>query len=139
MTQTAVVKEILPGGRAAVERYWDELADAYLGSTLARLAAERGVEGCWEYWREALAAESSDARLEYDPRADVFTIDMRHCPSKGRLLDRQAADGFAPYSGYCDHCPHMYRRVLEPMGIAFDMDMSECDRARCRIRIYRRR
>jgi len=60
---------------------------------------------------------------------------MHHCPSKGRLLE---LDHIKPYSHYCEHCDHLYRRVLEPLGYEYIIDMSGSDRATCRVVVKRK-
>lgn len=121
------------GGRPAVEEFWAYLADTYLDS-LRSLAARDGLRGCWEYWARALNEEAADFTMELDEEAGEFRIVMHHCPSKGRLLDCRHIE---PYPDYCDHCDALYRRVLEPLGFTYEVDLSESDRARCVVRILR--
>ena len=49
---------------------------------------------------------------------------------KGRLLEDRH---FAPYGDYCRHCDTLYRRVLEPLGYQYIIDMSRCDEAACEL------
>lgn len=119
------------GGRPAVEAFWDYLADTYLGS-LRDLAARDGLRGCWEYWARALNEEAADFTMELDEEAGEFRIAMHRCPSKARLLESPHLD---PYPAYCDHCDALYRRVLEPLGFTYEIDLSACGLARCSVRI----
>jgi hypothetical protein len=121
------------GGRPAVEEFWAYLADTYLGP-LRDLAARDGLRGCWEYWARALNEEAADFTMELDEEAGEFRIVMRRCPSKARLLENRHLE---PYASYCDHCDALYRRVLEPLGFRYEIDLSENDRARCIVRIAR--
>ncbi len=68
--------------------------------------------------------------MELDEEAGEFSITMHRCPSKGMLLDLKHVK---PYHDYCGHCDVLYRRVLEPLGYEYLYDMSETDRARCRL------
>ena len=38
-----------------------------------------------------------------------------------------------PYEHYCEHCDTLYRRVLEPLGFEYDIDLGQCGNAKCRI------
>jgi hypothetical protein len=53
---------------------------------------------------------------------------MHKCPSKGMLL---ALEHVEPYDDYCAHCDTLYRRVLEPLGFEYEVDLSGCHEARC--------
>lgn len=119
------------GGPEAVERFWEFLSDEFLGN-LRDLAAAKGLAGCFEYWQQTLGEEAADFQMTCDEENNLFEIIMRHCPSKGRLL---ATDHLAAYPDYCRHCDILYRRVLEPLGFTYDIDLSQSDRARCHIRI----
>jgi hypothetical protein len=122
------------GGRQAVIDFWEYLSDVFL-TNLRDHVAERGLEGCWIYWSKTLQEEAADFTMELDEEAGVFSIDMHHCPSKGRLL---GAEGIAPWPAYCEHCDLLYRRVLEPLGYQYDLDRSETDHARCRLTVKKR-
>ena len=116
------------GGREAVEAFWASLSDRFLGN-LRDLVTEHGLRGCWLYWSHTLNEEAADFTMELDEEAGRFRITMHRCPSKARLL---ACKHIEPYADYCRHCDALYRRVLEPLGYEYDIDLSECDRARCR-------
>jgi hypothetical protein len=113
------------GGRAAVIAFWEKLSDSFL-SHLRQLATEKGLAGCFEYWSHTLAEEAADFRMTLEE--NCFQIDMRACPSKGRLL---ASRHIQPYPDYCDHCDLLYRRVLEPLGFEYHLDLSQSDQAKC--------
>ena len=116
------------GGKEEVVRFWEHLSDAFLGN-LRDLAATKGVAGCFEYWSRTLTEEAADFRMTLDEKNGVFRIEMRHCPSMGRLLEMKHLE---PYPHYCEHCDTLYRRVLEPLGFKYDVDLSEaCQKARC--------
>ena len=117
------------GGKKAVVKFWENLSDAFLGN-LRDLAEKKGLAGCFEYWSHTLNEEAADFRMELDEDNGIFSIEMRDCPSKGRLLKEKHID---PYEFYCEHCDILYRRVLEPLGFGYEYDFSECDRARCRL------
>ncbi len=117
------------GSKEEVIRYWEDLSDSFLDN-LRDLAAKRGLAGCFEYWNHALTEEAADFRMTLDEENGVFTIDMRHCPSMGRLLEYEHIE---PYESYCGHCDTLYRRVLEPLGFEYHIDLSRCYEAKCRL------
>lgn len=119
------------GGKGAVKNFWEYLSDNYL-TNLRDLVDEKGIEGCWDYWSGSLNEEAADFTMELDEEAKEFKITMHHCPSKGRLLTYKH---FEPYHDYCKHCDLLYRRVLEPRGYEYDIDLSECDKAKCSITV----
>jgi hypothetical protein len=122
------------GGKQAVMDFWNDLSDRYLGNL--KSAVERnGLRGCWEYWSAALNEEAADFTMELDEEAGEFRITMRRCPSKGRLLE---CKHMTPYPDYCEHCDVLYRRVLEPLGFEWRLDLSQCDQARCTVTVRRR-
>ena len=115
------------GGREAVVKFWESLSDSFL-TNLRDLAAAKGLAGCFEYWSHTLTEEAADFRMTLDEENSIFTIEMRHCPSRGRLNEMSH---ITPYESYCDHCDVLYRRVLEPLGIQFQIDQTRCDAATC--------
>ena len=119
------------GGKEEVVRFWEYLSDNFL-SNLRELAEEKGLRGCWEYWSHTLNEEAADFIMELDEDAGTFRISMHHCPSKGRLNETAH---ITAYPHYCEHCDTLYRRVLEPLGFTYKIDLSECDDARCSITI----
>jgi len=119
------------GGEQAVLDFWHFLSDTYLTS-LKNLVAEHGIRGCWMYWSKTLNEEAADFTMELDEEAGELSITMHHCPSKGRLL---ALKHLKPYGNYCRHCDVLYRRVLEPLGFEYQIDLSRADRARCRVTV----
>ena len=119
------------GGKAAVEAYWRYLSAQGIES-LRKEVSEHGLRGCWRYWNGALNEEAADFVMTLDEEEGVFTIDMRYCPSKGRLLANQH---MTPYPDYCRHCDLLYREVLEPMGYTYGIDLSDCDKAQCRLTV----
>jgi hypothetical protein len=121
------------GGVAAVEAFWDYLSEEYLG-TLRDLVAEHGIRGCWLYWSHTLREEAADFTMTLDEEQGVFVIDMHVCPSKGRLL---ATPHFTPYPDYCRHCDRLYRNILAPLGYDYELELSHCDEASCRLVVRR--
>ncbi len=119
------------GGPEAVTDFWEYFADRYL-TNLRELVRARGLQGCWEYWSHTLTEEAADFCMELDEEAGVLSITLRRCPSKALLLEHPHIE---PYPDYCKHCDLLYRRVLEPLGYTYEIDLSHCDEARCRITI----
>ena len=117
------------GGKAAVMRFWESLSDAFLGN-LREYATKRGLAGCFEYWSHTLTEEAADFRMSLDEEKGVFEIHMRDCPSRGRLNELEHIE---PYEDYCLHCDILYRRILEPLGFEYNIDLSEADQARCKL------
>jgi hypothetical protein len=123
------------GGAAAVEGFWNYLSDRFLGN-LRSAAAEQGLRGCWLYWSHTLGEEAADFTMELDEEAGLFRIEMHHCPSMGRLLAWEYVEA---YHDYCRHCDVLYRRVLEPLGFEYDIDLSQCHEARCTLTVKQRK
>lgn len=121
------------GGKEAVESFWNYLSDNFLGN-LAELVREHGVRGCWLYWSRTLNEEAADFTMELDEDLGEFRIIMHRCPSKARLLESKH---IAPYPDYCRHCDALYRRVLEPLGCEYSIDMTRCDEAACELVVRR--
>lgn len=122
-------------GKKAVKDFWNYLSDQYLARTLKRLVKKHGIRGCWLYWKQALNEEAADFSMELDEKAGIFKIIMHHCPSKDRLLKWRH---IKPYPDYCLHCKALYQRVLEPLGLAYQGDLSETNKARCSLIISKK-
>ena len=116
------------GGKQAVIEFWKYLSDRYLKDTLKAEAEKNGIRGCWNYWSRSLNEEAADFTMELDEGAGIFEIHMHKCPSKGMLMDMKHME---PYRDYCEHCDLLYRRVLEPLGFRYEVDLSCCDEAKC--------
>lgn len=121
-------------GKEGVVKYWEYISDNFLDN-LRNLAARKGLVGCFEYWSHTLTEEAADFRMTLDDENGVFTITMRDCPSKGRLLKEKHIES---YEDYCEHCDTLYRRVLEPLGFEYIIDLSESDKARCTLVVKRK-
>lgn len=119
------------GGVEAVERFWGYLAENYLGD-LDRLVKEHGIRGCWLYWSRTLNEEAADFTMDLDEERGEFRIRMLQCPSKGRLLEYEHIE---PYADYCRHCDVLYRRILEPLGYRYSIDMTQTDKAMCELAV----
>jgi len=122
------------GGTPAVEGFWNYLSDRFLGN-LRSAVEENGLRGCWLYWSHTLNEEAADFTMELDEEAGIFRIDMHHCPSMGRLLSLEHVE---PYHDYCRHCDVLYRRVLEPLGFEYDVDLSRSSEAKCTLTVKRK-
>ena len=121
-------------GKQAVVKFWGTLTDSFLGN-LRDLVIEKGLVGCFEYWSRTLSEEAADFRMTLDKDEQVFRIVMRHCPSKGRLLE---IGHIEPYEHYCEHCDVLYRRVLEPLGYEYHIDLCHTDNAQCVLEVRKR-
>lgn len=117
--------------KAAVVDFWNYLSDIFL-TNLKDLVAVNGIRGCWIYWSKTLKEEAADFTMELDENIGEFSITMHHCPSKGRLLESKHIE---PYHDYCEHCDLLYRRVLEPLGLKYELNRSQTDHARCRLSV----
>ena len=117
----------------AVIQFWASLSDSFLNN-LRELVVQKGLAGCFEYWSHTLVEEAADFRMALDRENGVFEIEMRHCPSKGRLLEYEHIE---PYAHYCQHCDTLYRRVLEPLGFGYAIDLRRCDEAMCHVVVKR--
>ena len=117
--------------KGAVIEFWNYLSDAFL-TNLKDLVETNGIRGCWMYWSQALSEEAADFTMELDEDAGEFSIAMHHCPSKGKLLEYKHIE---PYRDYCEHCDVLYRRVLEPLGFKYEIDLSQTDKAQCHITV----
>lgn len=123
------------GGKQAVIEFWNYLGDNFLGN-LRALIQQYGLRGCWLYWGHTLNEEAADFTMELDEESGRFQILMHRCPSMSRLTEMVH---IVPYRDYCEHCNVLYRRVLEPLGYSYDIDLSQCKEARCTVRIVRPR
>ncbi len=123
------------GGKSAVVDFWNYLSETYL-TNLRDLVLANGLRGCWTYWEHSLNEEAADFTMELDEEAGEFRIIMHHCPSKGRLLELGHIE---PYKDYCEHCDVLYRRVLEPLGYEYEVDLTRTDRAQCSVTVRTRR
>lgn len=121
------------GGKDAVITYWKHISDKGI-NRLGELVKAHGIRGCYMYWSSTLNEEAADFTMTLDEEAGVFTIDMHHCPSKGRLLEYTY---FTPYRDYCEHCDILYRRVLEQLGYRYEYDFSGVGHAACTLRVTR--
>jgi len=122
------------GGEKAVRDFWNYLSDNFLGN-LKSLVEANGIRGCWMYWSHTLNEEAADFTMELDEEKGEFSILMRHCPSKGRLLELHH---LVSYPDYCGHCDVLYRRVLEPLGYDCIADLSRTDQAQCSLLVRKR-
>ena len=113
------------GGPEAVTGFWEYLSDNFLHN-LGTIVEEHGIRGCWLYWSHTLNEEAADFTMELDEEAGTFKIVMHRCPSKARLLEFQHIE---PYHNYCGHCDLLYRRVLDPLGYEYKIDLSSVDKA----------
>jgi len=122
------------GGHDAVERYWIWVGEKYLRYNLEPLVQEKGMDGAWENWTRSLSEEACDIKYVYDRDHEEIKSHMRHCPSKGHLLEYTWME---PYYDYCGHCKVLYRQTLEDAGIREEYDHSGVDHAECRGCLYK--
>ncbi len=115
-----------------VKAYWNDIFNPERNGILNRKVKELGLRGCFEYWNYSLNEEAADFRMMLNEADGWFTIEMRHCPSKGRLLEMKQ---ITPYDKYCLHCD-MYRKTVEKYGLCYDEDFTKVDEARCGSVIY---
>ena len=118
------------GGYEAVVPYWEHISDNYVEPRLGEEIRKAGLRGCYEYWASSLNEEACDFRMEYDEERNYFEIEMKGCPSKGMLLNLGYTE---PYERYCDHCDVLYSRCAARYGIEIKSDLSECDKAKCKL------
>jgi len=117
------------GGHDEVLRYWNYISDTYVADLLGKEVKGKGLRGCWDYWSKSLNEEACDFVMELDEEKGTFSIDMKACPSRGRL---NALTYMDPYYDYCGHCAVLYARQLKKYGIETDIvDLSRTDKAQC--------
>ncbi len=123
-------------GKKKVNNFWEYLSDLYLEETLKKQVIEKGLKGCFDYWAKALNEEAADFTMTLDEDNNKFEIQMHKCPSKGMLND---INYMQPYDEYCKHCIVLYKRVLNPLGYKYKMDLSDIDQAKCRLTINKKK
>ena len=122
------------GGPEAVEIYWRKLCEDYASEMQGKIK-EKGLAGCFDHWAGVLQEEAADFRMTLDEENEVFTLEIRSCPSMARLLSEKHIE---PYEFYCQHCAALYRPRIEPLGYNVEIDMSKCHEARCRFVIRKK-
>lgn len=120
-------------GHQAVVKYWRYIAEKYVAPRLGELAAEKGIEACWDYWTKSLNEEAADFTIIYDKENQEFEIQMHYCPSKGLLIETKHLE---PYYDYCGHCAELYAPILAEYGILSEEDYSQTDKAKCSIKFF---
>ncbi|MBQ9544065.1 MAG: hypothetical protein IJV00_02925 [Clostridia bacterium] len=122
-------------GRDEVEKFWQYLFEPDgKGIPLINFLEKEGIRGCYSYWSGTLNEEAADFSLYLNEKAGWFMIEMRRCPSKGRLLELKEKIGLVPYPDYCLHCFH-YRSAIEKAGLKYAYDFTRTDRAACGVLI----
>jgi len=116
------------GGRQELEKFWSYLSDLYLKDSLSKNVANDGLEGCYNYWTQALNEEAAEFKMVLDEINGELRSNMFKCPSKGMLLELKYME---PHSGYCDHCEALYSPVLEKFGYQYKKDLTNCYKAEC--------
>ncbi len=120
-------------GFEGVLQYWNAISDRYVEERLGGEVRKHGLAGCYSYWAHTLNEEAADFTMTLDEEQGLFEIVMRHCPSKGRLME---LGHMTPYRKYCLHCDVLYRRVLEKFGFVYVYDLPEEGGANCRLRVF---
>lgn len=115
-------------GHDAVMKFWHHIADIYVRERLGKLAAEKGLAACWEYWSHSLNEEAADFVMTYDEEAQTFDLDMRYCPSCGMLNEMKHME---PYYDYCGHCEVLYAPILAEYGVLSSGSWYDPERACC--------
>lgn len=123
-------------GYEGVKKYWQHISDSYVDDSLGAHVTRDGLYGCWKYWSHALNEEAADFVMRYEPEEGYFEIDMRMCPSKGRLL---GLEHMKPYDKYCEHCEALYKPVLNRHGLDYKYDTSRTDCAQCKAIVRERK
>ena len=118
-------------GFEEVQAYWNDIFDPERDGILNRRLREQGLRGCFAYWNYSLNEEAADFRMMLNEEDGWFTIEMRRCPSKGRLMEMKQ---LRPYGRYCLHCD-LYRKTVEKYGLRYDYDFTKTDKAQCSILI----
>ncbi|MCK5811539.1 MAG: hypothetical protein KAG94_01450 [Clostridiales bacterium] len=124
------------GGKQEVVKFWEVLSDLYLTDTLKKQIIEKGISGCFDYWEKALNEEAADFTMTLDKEMGIFEVVMHHCPSKGML---NKLTYMSPYEDYCEHCDLLYRRVIEPLGYTYKIDLTNCQQAACRLVVNKKK
>lgn len=123
-------------GIKEVERLWDYLfKPTGDGIPLINFVKKEGIRGCWSYWSGTLNEEAADFSMYLNEKRGYFTIQMKKCPSKGRLLDLEKEIGIKPYPHYCLHCAY-YRSAVESVGLKYQYNFIGTDKASCSLLIY---
>lgn len=117
----------------AVVKYWEYISREYVEPRLGKLAEQKGLAACWEYWSRALSEEAADFTIRYDEEEQTYELDMHYCPSKGLLMSLPHIE---PYHDYCGHCAALYAPVLAKYGIEAKEDYSGTDEAKCSIKFF---
>ena len=119
-------------GSDEVKSYWNDIFNPERNGLLNRKVREHGLRGCFEYWNYSLNEEAADFRMMLNEADGWFSIEMRRCPSKGRLLEMKQ---LKPYGKYCLHCD-LYRKTVEKYGLCYDYDFTKTHQAQCNLLIY---
>ena len=123
-------------GRDEVDRFWKYLFEPDgKGIPLINHVKREGIRGCFTYWSGSLNEEAADFTMYLNEKRGYFTLQMHHCPSKGRLMELKESIGLVPYHDYCLHCDS-YRSAVEKIGLEYVFDCTRIDNATCSILIY---
>lgn len=117
-------------------KFWNWISGHYLDSSLDSLMRHHGLEGCFVYWEKTLNEEAADFRMVLDEIAGEFSIEVYKCPSKGMLNEMKH---IVPYHSYCAHCSALYRPVAEKNGYKYHDDLTDSEKAACKLKISLKR
>jgi hypothetical protein len=100
-------------GQDAVRNLWSQAIGGESQQAYTDAARRAGLRGLLEVWTQTGRDENCDWTFTLDESANTLRWDMRHCPSKGFLLDHDLnAD-----EDYCDHCIGWMAPLLAGVGV----------------------
>jgi hypothetical protein len=100
-------------GQEAVQRLWAEAIGFEAQKHYIDAARRSGLRGLYEQWVDTGVQEACDWTFTLDEVKNILRLDMRECPSKGFLTERDLnAD-----EDYCDHCMGWVVPLLGSVGM----------------------
>ncbi len=115
-------------GKNAVIELWEHISDVFL-KNLDDLVKEKGITGMAEYWTHTLSEEGAEYQMSVGQ--DYFEIYMKKCPSIAILNEKSVVK----YPWYCEHCPVLYKRVIEKYGFDYRSKYIDKEAGICRISV----